>query len=75
MPRETFDVTNRSGQILDPVLTNLAVEYSPKGLVADRLTPAIPVQKESGQYNVWDARNNFAVDVDPLLPDRPTSTR
>jgi hypothetical protein len=70
MPRETFDVTNRSGQILDPVLTNLAVEYSPKGLVADRLTPAIPVQKESGQYNVWDARNNFAVDVDPLLPDR-----
>lgn len=70
MPRETFDITSRSGQIIDPVLTNLAVDYKPKGLIADILTPAIPVQKESGQYNVWDARNNFAVDVDPLVPDR-----
>lgn len=70
MARHTFDVTHRSGQVIDPVLTNLAVDYKPKGLIADILTPPIPVQKESGQYNVWDARNNFASDVDPLLPDR-----
>lgn len=70
MPPHTFDITARTGQIIDPVLTNLAVDYKPKGLVADLLTPAIPVQKESAQYNVWDARNNFAVDVDPLVPDR-----
>lgn len=70
MSRSTFDINVRSGQIIDPVLTNLAVDYKPKGLIGDILTPAIPVQKETAQYNVWDARNNFAVDVDPLVPDR-----
>lgn len=67
---ERFDITNRTGQIIDPVLTNLAVDYKPKGLIADILTPSIPVQKETARYNVWDARNNFAVDVDPIVPDR-----
>jgi hypothetical protein len=70
---QTFDINNRTGQIIDPVLTNLAVEYKPKGLIADILTPAIPVQKETGRYNVWDARNNFATDVDPRVPDRSTT--
>lgn len=70
MGREAFDITVRSGQLVDPVLTNLGRQYRPKGLIADQIAPRIPVQKESGKYRVWEPRDFFAADVDALVPDR-----
>jgi hypothetical protein len=67
-------ITNRSGQIYNPVLTNLARDYSPDGLVADQLSPEVPIATETFQYNVWEAYHSFATDVDDTTPDR-TETR
>ncbi len=63
-------VTVKSGQLVDPVLTNLGRRYRPEGLIADIVCPKVPVNKESGKYPVWDSDAFFATDVDPLVPDR-----
>lgn len=63
-------VTVRTGQLVDPVLTNLGRRYRPKGLIADLVCPKVPVNKETGKFPVWDARDFFATDVDSLVPDR-----
>lgn len=67
-------ITNRSGQIYNPVLTNLARDYSAQGLVAEELAPVVDVATETFQYNVWEAHNSFATDVETATPDR-TETR
>lgn len=66
MPR----VTNRTGQLYNPVLTNLARDYQPEGLVGDLLAPTIEVVLESGQYNVFNPFDYFSNDVDTTTPDR-----
>ena len=63
-------VTHRSGQLTDPVLTNLGRGYRPEGFIADQVCPRIAVAKESGKYPVWEPRDFFASDVDALVPDR-----
>jgi len=63
-------LTNRSGQIYNPVLTNLARDYAPMGFVADRLAPVVDVATETFEYNVWDTWSSFANDVETATPDR-----
>jgi len=63
-------ISVRTGQLVDPVLTNLGRRYRPKGLIADIVCPKVPVTKETGKYPVWESRDFFATDVDPLVPDR-----
>jgi hypothetical protein len=43
-----------AGQLIDPVLTNLARAYRPIGFVYDQLVTSFPVQTISGQYPVFD---------------------
>lgn len=43
-----------AGQIIDPVLTNLARAYRPIGFIYDALINSFPVQQVSGQYPVFD---------------------
>jgi hypothetical protein len=63
-------ITVRSGQLTDPVLTNLGRRYRPMGAIADIVAPKVPVNKESGKYPVGDSYDFAATDVDPLVPDR-----
>ena len=63
-------ITNRSGQLVNPVLTNVGRGYRPAGYIADTVAPRIPVTKEVGQYTVWDSFHFFANDVETLTPDR-----
>jgi hypothetical protein len=63
-------ITNRSGQLFNPVLTNLGRGYRPGGFIAEQVAPRIPVTKEVGQYTVWDSFHFFANDVETLTPDR-----
>lgn len=65
-----MSLTNRSGQLFNPVLTNLGRGYRPSGFIADEVCPRIPVTKEVGQYTVWDSFHFFANDVETLTPDR-----
>lgn len=62
-------ITNR-GQAVNPVLTNLARDYRPEGLIADQIAPVIEVPAETFQFNVWDAREMFANDVETKTADR-----
>ena len=63
-------VTNRSGQLYNPVLTNIARQYRPTGFVADQVAPRVNVTKEAGQYVIFGASDFFRTDVDLLKPDR-----
>lgn len=63
-------ITHRSGQLFNPVLTNLGRGYRPTGFVADQICPRLPVAKEVGQYTVWESWHFFANDVETLTPDR-----
>lgn len=63
-------ITNRSGQVYNPVLTNLARNYQVQGLIADLVCPEVPVGTEVFEYVVWESHNNFATDVETATPDR-----
>jgi len=63
-------VSVRTGQLVDPVLTNLARKQRPTGFIADTVSPRQSVTKETGRYLVFDARDFAATDVDTLKPDR-----
>ena len=64
-------ITNRSGQLVDQLLTNLGRKYTPAGFIADRVCPRVTVAKESGLYPVW-TRDDFlrTGQVNPLVADR-----
>lgn len=59
----------RSLQIYDPVLSNLARSYRPKGFIAHLLLPEIPTTKLSAQYPIFDKGFWFR-DVDNRSSDR-----
>jgi hypothetical protein len=63
-------ITHRSGQLVDQLLTNLSVKYTPTGFVADKVCPRVTVKKEAGKYTTWDRAALARTDTNPLLPDR-----
>lgn len=60
----------RELQIFDPLLTDVARQYSPSGFVYDEIAPHIPVKAISGQYPVFDERYFFGDDVETKVGDR-----
>lgn len=60
----------RSLQIYDPVLTNLARQYKPKGFVARQLLPTISTSTLSAQYPIFTKEYWFQNDVDNRITDR-----
>lgn len=63
-------VTVRSGQLVDPLLTDIARQYRPHGFIADRVMPRVTVQKESGKYTLFTTDDFHRTDVNLLKPDR-----
>lgn len=63
-------ITNRTGQIFNPVLTNIGRGYQPDGFVYDQICPIVPVGNETFQYNIWSTRDFFTNEVETLTPDR-----
>lgn len=60
-------------QIVDPVLTNVAVKFEPHGFVYSRLVNAFPVEKNIGQYPVFEKGDFFASgDGRPVADDATT---
>jgi len=45
---------SRELQVVDPVLTNVARQFRPKGYIYDLLCPTIQVDTLSGQYPIYD---------------------
>lgn len=41
----------------DPILSNIAIEFTPKGFIADRVLPVVPVNLEAAGYYVFDDSN------------------
>ena len=66
-------VSVTTGQLFNPVLTNIARQYRPTGFVADAVCPRVTVNRESGQYVIYGASDFFRNDVDALKPDRSPS--
>ena len=64
--------TNPAGlQVIDPVLTNLALNYKPGQFVYDQIVSHMDVATNTGQYPVWDADDFFrSGDLDPAVADR-----
>jgi hypothetical protein len=68
-------ISNRSGQLLDILLTNVGRKYTPAGFIADQVAPRVTVAKESGQYPVWTRADFHRTDTNPLVPDRSETKR
>ena len=60
----------RALQIVDPVLSQLAVQYTPRGFVAPEVAAAMDVTKETGQYPVFDESYFFRAELPEEVADR-----
>lgn len=72
---ETFAGENRAagGQIIDPVLTNVARRYQAHGFAYDQVVANQPVNTISGQYPTFPKWYWFANEVDNEIEDRAPS--
>jgi len=54
-------MANATGRDLhiDAVLSNIAINWKPSGLIADQIAPIIPVMKQSDLYPVFDKGDNY----------------
>jgi hypothetical protein len=60
----------RELQIIDPVLTGVARNFTPHGFAYGKVCPTIPVETISGQYPVYDDTYWFSTEADALMSDR-----
>jgi hypothetical protein len=60
----------RGLQLIDPVLTGLALNYRTDGLVYDQIVASQDVQTNAGQYPVWSADDFRRDDVSNEVADR-----
>lgn len=61
----------RNLQIIDPVLSDIAVHYKPAGMVYDEIVSSHPVDVDAGQYPVFDESFFFAdSEVNSKVADR-----
>lgn len=56
---------------VDDVLTNMAMDYRPNGMIADMLFPIVPVNKQSGYYQEYSREDALRV---PASTDRSPGT-
>jgi hypothetical protein len=47
---------------VDQLLTQIAINYRPEGMIADQIAPIIPVAKETDSYPVYNRGENFAIE-------------
>lgn len=52
----------------DTVLSNVAINYQPNGLVAPDVAPIVTVNKQSGYFPVWDMADTLRVENDRRAP-------
>jgi hypothetical protein len=57
-------------QIIDPVLTNLALNYRSKGFAYDQIVSNMDVATNAGQYPVWSLEDFMRDDVDDIVDAR-----
>lgn len=61
---------SRNLQVYDPVLTNVARQFRPRGFVGDIVAPSIPVGMISGQYPIYDEKYFFSAEGSNKISDR-----
>ncbi len=57
-------------QVIDPILTNLALRYFPQGFIYNDIVANMTVAQNSGQYPVWSREDLLRDDVESKVPDR-----
>lgn len=60
----------RGLQLIDPVLTNLALNFVPSGFVYDDIVSYMDVATNAGQYPVWSLDDFYRDDVESAVADR-----
>jgi hypothetical protein len=53
---------------VDTHLTNIAINYAPKGLIADQIAPIVTVGKQSDSYPIWDQGDILRVEAAHRAP-------
>lgn len=51
-------------QVIDPILTNIALRYLPQGFIYDQIVPKMSVGKNAGQYPIWTLDDLLRDDVE-----------
>jgi hypothetical protein len=57
-------------QVIDPILTNIALRYLPQGFIYDEIVAHMPVSKNAGQYPVWSREDLLRDDVESKVDQR-----
>jgi hypothetical protein len=57
-------------QVVDPILTNLALRFLPQGFIYDQVVASQDVGKNSGQYPVWSIDDLLRDDVESKVDAR-----
>lgn len=57
-------------QVVDPILTNLALRYLPQGFIYDEVVSSFPVGANAGQYPVWSIDDLLRDDVESKVDAR-----
>ena len=53
---------------IDQHLSNVAISYEPKGMIADVIAPIVPVGKQSDTYIIWSHADAFRIEDDARAP-------
>jgi hypothetical protein len=57
-------------QVIDPILTNLALRYLPQGFIYDQVVAHMAVKKNAGQYPHWSREDLLRDDVESKVDQR-----
>ena len=49
-------------------LSNIAIAYTPYGMIADKIAPILPVGKQSDSYNIWSIADAYRIEEDKRAP-------
>ena len=66
--RKQFGATAESMHV-DALLSNLAMNYRPSGMIADMIFPMVPVQKQSDYYAVFTRADALRIERTERAPD------
>lgn len=49
-------------------LSNVAIQYTPTGMIAEQIAPIVTVGKQSDSYNIWSLADAYRIEEDKRAP-------
>lgn len=66
--RQKFGTATAENLHIDQLLSNVAIDYRPEGMIADMIFPQVDVQKQSDLYTVFSRADKFRIEDTKRAP-------